>query len=126
MIQAHLHVGFLAKFLIKHVHLSDAIDIWNKTVAFTIFKPIIIMKCRGIKIFAWMFTIPNSKDIVTTLPIVTIEKPESEFFLISFFHGIQFTNLWKCISIDSWFIYFLGTDKPNTSIKWSIKNACIP
>ena len=73
-----------------------------------------------------MFTIPNSKDTVTTLPIVTIEKPESEFFLISFFHGIQFTNLWKYISIDSWFIYFLGTDKPNTSIKWSIKNACIP
>ena len=33
------------------------------------------------------FTTPNSKNIIATLRIVTIEKSELTFLLISYFHG---------------------------------------
>ena len=32
------------------------------------------------------FTIPNSKNIIATLHILTIEKPELTFLLILYFH----------------------------------------
>ena len=34
------------------------------------------------------YTTPNSKNIIATLGIVTIEKSELTFLLIIYFHGI--------------------------------------
>ena len=34
-----------------------------------------------------VFTTPNSKNIIATLPIVTIEKSELTFLLILYFYG---------------------------------------
>ena len=36
------------------------------------------------------FTTPNSKNIIATLRIVTIEKSELTFLLILYFHGLSF------------------------------------
>ena len=36
------------------------------------------------------FTTPNSKNIITTLRIVTIEKSELAFLLILYFHGLWY------------------------------------
>ena len=41
------------------------------------------------------FTTPNSKKIIATLHIVTIEKSELTFLLILYFHGIPKTALPK-------------------------------
>ena len=42
------------------------------------------MKCLAIKIF----TTPNSKKVIATLRIVTIEKSELTFLLILYFHDM--------------------------------------
>ena len=35
-----------------------------------------------------LFTTPNSKNIIATLRIVTIEKSKSTFLLVLYFHGV--------------------------------------
>ena len=46
------------------------------------------MKCLAINFFCMkFFTTPNSKSVIATLHIVTIEKSKLTFLLILYFHG---------------------------------------
>ena len=46
------------------------------------------------------FTTPNSKNIIATLRIVTIEKSELAFLLILYFHGPSLKDLEKLRYLD--------------------------
>ena len=88
IVQAHLHVGFFTIFFIKRASLK-LFNLYMKLLQSSRSfkqKNNHVVPCN--KIF-WMkfFTNPNSKNIIATLRIVTIEKSELIFCLILYFHG---------------------------------------
>ena len=62
------------------------------------------------------FTTPNSKNIIATLRIVAIEKSESTFFLILYFHEMK-QNIPTYLIRKAKFIAFLEKYLKNTSQK---------
>ena len=58
------------------------------------------------------FTTPNSKNIIATLRIVTIEKSESTFLLILYFHGL--VNEFELFKQAFYFYYFADFCDVNT------------
>ena len=92
MIQAHLYVGFFTVFFIKRASIKRFYLSLKLLQSRTIFKQKgnhevsshynsrLIMKCLAIRT-------PNSKNIIATLRIVTIEKSELTFLLALYFHG---------------------------------------
>ena len=95
MIQAHLHIGFPQDFSLNGHHLNKSICIWYCCNQAQFLNKKIIMKCLAIKIFCikFFFTIPNSKNIIGTLRIVTIEKPKLTFLLILYPYYISYIIL---------------------------------
>ena len=73
IIEAHLHVGFFAIFFINRASLRWFYLYMKLLQSSTIFKQSNNHEV-AIKIFAWFFYIPNSKNITAT--VCTIEKFE--------------------------------------------------
>ena len=83
MIQAHLHVGFFTIYFIKRASLKRFYLYMKLFQLRTILNQKTIMKCLRVKTFA---RTPNSKNIIETLRIVTIEICKLTFLLILCFH----------------------------------------
>ena len=74
---------FSQYFPVNVHHLNDSIYTWHCCNQAQL-KEIIIIKCLVIKLFEWnFFKNPNSKYIIATLSIATIEKTELTFFVIA-------------------------------------------
>ena len=79
VILAHLHVAFFLTFFINHKSFKSFY------LPMKLLPPLnkeINMKCLAIK------TTLNSKNIIATLRIVAIGKPELKFFLLLYFHDL--------------------------------------
>ena len=86
MIQAYLHVGFFTIFFIKRVSLKRFYLYMKLLQSSTISKQKNNHKVSCDYNFCIkFFTTPNSKKITAALCIVTIEKSELTFLLISYF-----------------------------------------
>ena len=79
-----IHMLVFSQYFPVNVHyLNDSIYTWNCCNQAQL-KEIIIIKCLLIKLLEWnFFKNPNSKDIIATLSIATIEKTELTFFVIA-------------------------------------------
>ena len=92
MIQAHLHVGFFTIYFIKRASLKRFYLYMKLFQLRTILNQKTIMKCLRVKTFA---RTPNSKNIIETLRIVTIEICKLTFLLILYFHDSLYFSMFS-------------------------------
>ena len=78
VIQACLYVGFSTIFFIKRASLK------RLYLQLKLLQSSAIFKQKNNHNF---FTTPNSRNVIATLRIVTIERSELTFLLIIYFHG---------------------------------------
>ena len=104
MIKTHLHVGFIPRFLTKRAPLKQFYLYMKLSQSSTMFK----QKNNHEVYCDWNFCIfatPNSKTIIATLRIVTIEKSELTCLLTLYFHG------------NSKWIFYFSTSVNNLKVK---------
>ena len=92
MIQAHLHVGFFTIYFIKRASLKRFYLYMKLFQLRTTLNQKTIMKCLRVKTFA---RTPNSKNIIETLRIVTIEICKLTFLLILYFHDSLYFSMFS-------------------------------
>ena len=92
MIQAHLHVGFFTIYFIKRASLKRFYLYMKLFQLRTTLNQKTIMKCLRVKTFA---RTPNSKNIIETLRIVTIEICKLTVLLILYFHDSLYFSMFS-------------------------------
>lgn len=91
---------FSNRFLKNMFHLSDAIDIWSCYNESQVLNKKVIVKCREIKVFEWIF-LYFKEYIIVTLRICTVKKYELILLLIIYFHGKLKRSFFFCHNVFS-------------------------
>ena len=95
VILAHLHVGFFTIFFIKRALLKRFYLSLKLLQSRPTFKQKVNHKVSSHYISCMkFFTTSNSKNIIATLGIVTIEKSELTFLLILYYHDNLNSIIW--------------------------------
>ena len=96
MIQGYLHVAFFTMSFIKHASSLKWFYLYMKLLQSSLSfkqKNNHEVTC-GLNFCMKIFTTPNSKNMIVSLHIVTIEKPALTFLLMSYFH-VSFKDFFR-------------------------------